>query len=94
MCRGLPQWSSGKDLELPMQGPWLGNYIPQAAAKTWCSQINKSFNVYVKLVGRRMSPDTAVNNVASIKSSAKAAIPMVYPRKLMMKKNKTLALGG
>ena len=77
-----------------MQGPWLGNSIPQAAAKTWCSQINKSFNVYVKLVGKRMSPVTAVNNVASTKSSAKAAIPMVHPRKLRMEKNKMLALGG
>ena len=50
--------------------------------------------MYVKLVGKRMSPATAVNNVASIKSSAEAAIPMVHPRKLRMEKNKTLDLGG
>ena len=49
---GLPWWSIGWDSELPMWGrkfdPWSGNQIllvatkiPQAATKTWNSQINK-----------------------------------------------------
>ena len=51
----LPQWASGYDSELPMQGSgfslWLGNetprvttWTPHAATKTWSSQISEYLN--------------------------------------------------